>query len=453
MELIQSQVQRLSQQQLQSAELLQMSTLELEAYLRDLAQENPLVDLEEPLQPEPERPDEDDLLRRLRWLEDNDRQNHYYQRIEDEDLDPLARVGHAGGLEETLQRFISRQLDRMDISDEKRRMTLYLAACLDESGYFRLSVEELATQAGLPPAQLAQALDLLRTLEPAGVGACSLSQCLELQLLRIGETGPALDIVRAHLEALARRHYRSIAGKLGISQDEVLAAEAIIRELEPRPGAVFQSPDQIQYIQPDVFVLEEEGVFRAHLRSNERPPFRINSYYRDLLAQSQDKEVREYLSTRLRQAENIRWAIGQRENTLKRCAQSIVDRQQEFFRSGPQALLPLRMLDLAVELDVHESTISRAVREKYLQCSRGIFPLSYFFSRSATAAPSQEAVGGTAARVLLQQLIEQEDKAHPLSDQKLCEEMARRGCAISRRTVAKYREELNIPGASGRKLR
>lgn len=451
MELIQSQVQRLSQQQLQGVELLQMSAQELESYLRELSQENPVVELEEHFAPAQESPRDEDLLRRLRWLEDNDRQNHYYQHIDEEELDPLVRVSGTGGLEETLVRFISRQLDRLGVEEELDRAVRYLAACLDGGGYLRFSLEELSGQTGIPLSRMKQALALLHSLEPAGVGAADLSQCLELQLLRIGEEGPALAIVRDHLEALAKRHYRAIASALGITVEQVREAEGIIRELEPRPGAVFEQPEQVAYIQPDVFVAEEEGRFVARTRGGERPPFRISAYYRDLLSQSGEQEVREYLTGKLRQAEGVLWAIGQRERTLLRCAQAITERQQDFFRLGPQALVPLRMADVAQELGVHESTVSRSIREKYLQCARGVYPMSYFFSRSATADQSGTAVGGTAARALLKQLLDQEDKSRPLSDQKLSEEMERQGCPISRRTVAKYREEMNIPGASGRK--
>lgn len=451
MELIQSQVQRLSQQQLQGVELLQMSAQELESYLRELSQENPVVELEEHFAPAQESPREEDLLRRLRWLEDNDRQNHYYQHIDEEELDPLVRVSGTGGLEETLVRFISRQLDRLGVEEELDRAVRYLAACLDGGGYLRFSLEELSGQTGIPLSRMKRALALLHSLEPAGVGAADLSQCLELQLLRIGAEGPALAIVRDHLEALAKRHYRAIASALGITVEQVREAEGIIRELEPRPGAVFEQPEQVAYIQPDVFVAEEEGRFVARTRGGERPPFRISAYYRDLLSQSGEQEVREYLTGKLRQAEGVLWAIGQRERTLLRCAQAITERQQDFFRLGPQALVPLRMADVAQELGVHESTVSRSIREKYLQCARGVYPMSYFFSRSATADQSGAAVGGTAARALLKQLLDQEDKSRPLSDQKLSEEMERQGCPISRRTVAKYREEMNIPGASGRK--
>ena len=450
MELLQSQVQHLSQQQLQSVELLQMSAAELEEYLHNLAQENPVVELDDS-RPEPERPQDDELLRRLKWLDDNGRQNRYYQHVGEEELDPLARIGTEGGLEETLFRFISRQLYTMDLDEDTAQTIRYLAACLDGDGYLRVSVEELAANLGRSAAHIERCLGLLRTLEPAGVGAENLSQCLQLQLQRIHAQGPVLDIVRDHLEALAKRHYRAIASKLSISVEEVQQAERMIRELEPRPGAPFEQPGQVQYILPDVFLEEEDGVLVAKLRGGERPPIQVSGYYRTLLKQSDDREVKTYLTEKLRQADGVLRALEQRDSTLRRCAQCIADWQREFFREGPRMLRPMRLADVAQELGLHESTISRAVREKYLQCSRGVYPMSYFFSRSVTTQTGGAEVGAAAAKALLGRLVEREDKEHPMSDQKLCEAMAELGCPISRRTVAKYREELNIPSASGRK--
>lgn len=444
-----SQIQYLSQRQLQSVELLQMSTIDLEAYLQELALNNPLVEPEESL-PGPDSGREDDLLRQLRWLEDNDRQNRFYSHAEEDELDPLAQVGTEGGLEETLFRFLSRQIHQLDLDENTAQTIRYLAACLDDNGYFRVPLEELAEKFGVSIPLLERCLSILRTLEPAGVGAASLSECLVLQLKRIHETGPALAIAQNYLEPLSKRHYRVIAAQLGISVEEVQAAERIIQELEPRPGAIFQRPEQVQYLVPDVFVEEKDGRFLARTNRGERPAFRINAYYRDLLSKSDDKAVREYLTAKLRQAENILWAVGQRESTLQRCAQVIADRQSGFFRRGPSALLPLRMADVAQELGVHESTVSRAVNEKYLQCIRGVYPMSYFFSRSATP---EGKLGRTSACTLLRALIDGEDKGHPLSDQKLAEQMAQNGCPISRRTVAKYREEMKLPSASGRKRR
>lgn len=446
MELLQTQSQQLNHQQLQGLRLLQMGSPELEQYLRELAQENPMVDLE----PEASAREEDDgLLSYLRWMEDNDHQNLYYAQMSEEELDPLSRVGTEGGLEETLFRFLSRQLYAMDLEEDLADAVRCLASALDERGYLAAPLPELARNSRFPLPLLERALDILRGLEPAGVGAESLSQCLELQLLRIGETGPALTIVRSHLALLAKRHYSSIASKMNISADQVKQAEAIIRELDPRPGAVFERPEQVPYILPDIFVEEEGGRYTVRARKPGRPPFRINGYYRRLLSQSRDPEVKEYLTEKLRQAEGVLRAVDQRESTLTRCAQAIVDAQTEFFRRGPQALLPMRMADVAEALGLHESTVSRAVREKYIQCPQGVYPMSYFFSRGAHAG--QPGVGGVAARLMLKQLIDQEDT--PLSDQKLAGLLAQAGCPVSRRTVAKYRGEMNIPDQAGRKRR
>ncbi len=450
MELRQSQTQTLSQRQLFSVELLQLSAPELDAYIRELAQENPLIEVEEAPTPAAPAPGQGELLDRLRWLEDNDRQNWFYQQFSDEELDPLARVGTSGGLEETLVSFLSRQLDPLKLDGEDRRLVEYLIRCLDDDGYLRTPLEELSRQGGIPMDRLAKALDVLRTLEPAGVGAADLSQCLELQLERIGERGPVLAIVRDHLDALARRRYRAIASALNITQGEVEQALLTIRELDFRPGSVFQNGGHVQYVQPDLIVEEKEGRLTVRSARGERPPFRVSRYYRKLLQDSEDKEVRSYLTEKLRQAENVLWAVEQRESTLLRCAQVIVERQDAFFREGPEALAPLGLAGVARELELHESTVSRAVRGKYLQCVRGLYPLSWFFSRRAGTGGA-DGPSGTAARTLLRRIIGEEDKRAPLSDRELALRLAREGCEVSRRTVAKYREELGIPGASGRK--
>ena len=274
MELRQTQSQTLNQRQLYGVELLRLGALELDAYVRELAQENPVIELEEVASaPQAQAPEE--LLGRLRWLEDNDSQNWFYQRLSDDDLDPLARVGTGGGLEETLVSFLSRQLDRLRLEEGKRRLVEYLIRCLDDDGYLRVPLEELSQQGGIPLERLKEALALVQALEPAGVGAADLSQCLELQLERVGESGPALAIVRDHIDLLARRHYRAIASRLGVTLEQVEQARRTIRELEPRPGAVFQRTEQIHYIQPDLVVEEREGRLSVRSARGERPPFQI----------------------------------------------------------------------------------------------------------------------------------------------------------------------------------
>ncbi len=425
-----------------------MSSLELRDYLQELSQDNPVVDLDEAAAPpDPDR--EDQQLQHLRWLADNDRQNRYYQGLWEYESDPIARIGVSGGLEETLPQFVSRQLDRLRLDGDTARTVGFLASCLDGDGYLRPPLSELAADSGIPLPLLERGLAVLRTLEPAGVGAENLSQCLALQLERAGVDGPALAIVRDYLEPLARCRYRLIADRLGVSMDEVLSALKAIRELDPRPGAVFEQPGQTPYVYPDIFVEEQDGHFVARSRAGERPAFQINGYYKELLANTGQPEVKDYLRRKVQAAQDVLQAITQRRDTLLRCAQAIVDRQEEFFRLGEQALRPLRMADVADAVGIHESTVSRAVREKYLQCQRGVYPLGWFFSRGGAGGD----MGGAAAKAALRRLIDGEDKAHPLSDQKLCEALAAEGCPISRRTVAKYRDELNIPGASGRKDR
>ena len=444
--------QQLSQQQLQSIEILQLSTLELEQYLQHLAEENPVVDIE--CGDEPEfAPSTEDALRRMKWLEDSDDQNRYYIRTERDTLDPFYQVGSAGGLEETLSSFLRRQLHRLHLGPSMHELVDYLIFCLDDDGYFRIPLAELASELKVPLFRLASALNLLRSLEPAGVGAESLSQCLELQLTRAKYSGPALDIVREHLDSLARHHYREIAGKLSIPVEQVHAARQVIQSLEPRPGFLFSAEEQIPYVQPDLYVIETDGRLTAYPRQEHSHSFHINGYYRDLYAGSADTETREYLAEKLRQAEQVLDAMQRRTTTIQRCAQAIVDHQQAFFRHGPKALRPLLMTDVAQELDLHESTVSRTIREKYLQCAHGVFPLRYFFVNSAVTAPEElQTASATAAKLLLQTVISQEDPKRPLSDQKIAEQMEKLGCPISRRTVSKYREELNIPSTFGRKL-
>ncbi len=450
----QIQTEQLNQYLLQSLTLLQMNAAELDEYLLSLSQENPVIDLPENNKQEPAAGD-DSLISKLEWLENTDRQNRFYNHVESEELDPLFRVGTAGGLEETLSQFLNRQLARIPLKAEVRLSVQILIECLDGDGYFRDSIGELAEISSFPVELLQQGMAVLHMLEPAGVGAKDLPECLCLQLQRIGKSDIAEEVAQNHLEDLAKGRYQHIAQRLHITPEEVVDVLRVIRELEPRPGAVFQHDEQIPYIIPDVYVEDDrEGSLRTRLRAAEAVPFHISPYYQKLLSENPDQEVREYLTAKINQAKSVLQAIERRKSTLLRCAEFIVANQEQFFRHGPEKLYQLRMTDAAQKLELHISTISRAVRGKYLQCRWGIFPLSYFFSRNAALQTDGGVVLGVqSAQVLLRQLIEKEDKGAPLSDQKLSEEMERLGCPISRRTVAKYREEMNIPGTYGRKNR
>ena len=388
LEMTQKQELKLTPQMLQSMEILQMSTQELEAYLQELVQENPAAELSEP----EERPDEgEELWRRMQSLADQDNQNRQYVAAEREELDPLARIGTDGGLEDTLLLHLSRQLERSQAPTLVLRGAQFLAACLDEAGYLREKVENLAQAAGLPAAVLEEGLSLLQTLDPAGVGARDLSQCLELQLRRRGEEGTALAIVQRGLERLARRQYRALAQELGVSRQEVLRAEAQIRALDPRPGAAFAPREEPVYLVPDLVVLQGERGLEVHLQESRLPGLRLSRFYCDMYRDDPDPEVRQYLDGKIRQAQWAIQAVEQRRATLLRCAQVLVRRQEAFFQGPGGSLTSLRLADVAAELSIHESTVSRAVREKYLQCARGVYPLSFFFPREVGAGEGQSA--------------------------------------------------------------
>ena len=454
MEQLQRTEQQLTQQQLQNLELLQMSEQELRDYIQKLSLENPVIE-EVAADPEPVesslvRDSEKDLAK-WRWLESGDIQNRsYHPDWNNEDFSPLDLVGSAGGLEESLPRFLRSQLELRHIGGKQLRILRYLIDCLDEDGYLRIPLSELAQELGIPENEVRSGLLLLQQLEPAGVGAADLSECLKLQLIRRNASPAACRIAESHLEDLARFHDNAIAQALGISRQEVQEARELIRELDPRPGSRFFSGSATVYVCPDIYITESEGLFTVRIAREEQPWFTTSPYYQQLLKETEDEEVKHYLAEKFRQIEGLKFGIRQRESTLRRCTEAILLHQTDYFRLGSAALKPLSMTEIAEELGVHVSTVSRAVKNKYLQSSQGTVPLHFFFSQRASQN-EDTLMGSRGAMALLKELIDGEDKACPLSDQKLCERMAARGCEISRRTVAKYRDLMNIPGTAGRR--
>lgn len=447
------QTQQISWRQLQSIRVLQMNQLELDTYLQQQAQENPMIDPDSIEFSAPmELSEEKGFLQRMRWLEDNDVQNRFFHSNNDDDeSDPLARIGTPGGLELSLSRFLHFQIDALYPKPDYTQLMYILASNLDENGYLRTPLEDLASQYSIPLLQFEEALRELQKLDPSGVGARDLAECLSLQLERQGETGTALTIARHHLTDLALSHYHRIATQLGIAPAVVKEAKERIQALDPRPGSIFASTSSTAFVVPDLIVLKDGEHYVVRMREGVRAPFKFSSYYADLLKETDDPEVRRYLSEKLLQAQDILFVVEHRRSTLLRCAKFLVERQERFLLEGEQALLPLTLADVAAELGLHESTVSRALNGKYIQCIGGVYPLNVFLSRQASSHPEQGEVSSKAARAMLREIIDAEDKLHPLSDQKLSEKLKQLGCTLSRRTVAQYRQEMNIPSAVGRK--
>lgn len=447
----QKQTQTLSPQMMQSMEILQMGSQELLEYIEEAVQENPVLEREENY----DRNDEfTDLRRKLEWLESTDPQNRYYHQQDSEDEnDPLRNFGAVEDGEENLYYYVLSQVRALDLAPEVAACAEFLVESLNQNGWLDEPLSALAEDLGQPLERMEQALGVVQSLEPAGVGARDLSECLRLQLVRRTPVNSlAVEIAKNHLDALSKSRYGLIARELKAGQEEVRQACDLIRSLNPRPGTGFAARENLTYINPDIIVVSFPDHFELLANDYYFPTLNISGYYTRLLKESDEAEVKDYLTGKVRQAKWMVRSIEQRRSTLMACASCILELQEPFFRKGPGHLTPMSLADVAGRIGVHESTVSRAVRDKYIQCSMGVYPLSYFFSRSLGSAAGGDAASPDAAKALLKKLIGEEDKRRPLSDQKLCQLMGEQGCALSRRTVAKYRDELHIPSTTGRKL-
>ena len=445
------QTQTLSPQMMQAMEILQMGSQELLEYIQETLQENPVLESEERRQPE-ESPEDALLRRKLEWLESTDVQNRWYHQEDAQDLSDLT-VGAVGADpgEESLYYYLRSQIQFETLPKPLAAAVRCVLESLSGNGYLDDPVADLATHAGVDEKTMERAVELVQALEPAGVGARNLSECLCLQLTRRGETGLPLTIADRYLEAMSKDHYNLIARETGASREDIQAACKVIRSLNPRPGAGFAPREALGYITPDLVVVSFEDHFEILSNDYYFPSLKVSSYYHQLMRSTDESQVKDYLTNKVRQAKWVVSSVEQRRSTLMACANCIVERQESFFRRGPGHLRPMTLADVAQALDVHESTVSRAVKDKYLQCAHGVFPLGYFFSRALPAGSGGDSVSAEQAKSAIKKLIAAEDKKKPLSDQKLCQLLTEQGIEISRRTVAKYRDELGISSTSGRK--
>ena len=450
------QTQTLSQRMIQSAEILQMTSQELNTYINELALENPVIDIVEPPTAEEQR----ESIEQQEWLNSFNEENYYlYQRQNnDDDYDFKSSWNINTDDGETLQDYLWSQLITENFTDQETEIIKFMLECLDNKGYLEESIETIASYFGTDTEIVEDLLSDLQALDPSGVCARTLEECLKLQLERRDMLTPVLEsIIDNCLEMVAKNQIPAIARKLRLSPTETAGYCQIIKSLNPKPGVSFSSRDQLRYIIPDVTIVKFKDHFDILLNESMYPTIELNSYYRQMNQNPESSELKEYLGNKIRQAEWVKQCVTQRGKTLMQVSRAILEHQEEFFTFGPAHLNPLRLADIAQELDIHESTVSRAVSKKYLQCSWGVYPMNFFFSRSVAVqeSSSSESVtqSVTAADIkrVLREIIEEENKKKPYSDRLLGEKLAERGISISRRTVAKYREEEGIADASGRK--
>lgn len=444
---VQSQV--LSQKMIQSAQILQMSSQELEAYMKEISLENPVIDLDEQYETGSY---DGEIRRKIEWLESSDEQNRVYYNndyTEDGERDCWNFDTEEG---ESLAEYLLSQLLTKNLTKQQVKIAEYIVNCLDDKGYFIEDKAQLAKNLGTDTDRVEELLSMLKKLEPAGICAESLAECLLLQLERKGMSTPVLrNIVENYLELVGKNQLHVIAKKLKIPVETVQADCELIKGLNPKPGASFCSRETLKYITPDVTVVKLGGYYEILLNEYMYPKITINSYYKGMLQEDTPKEAKAYIGEKVRQAEWVMNCISQRNKTLLQVTKTIVDMQENFFLKGQGYLEPMRQADVAGKLSVHESTVSRAVRDKYLQCSWGIFPMNYFFSKGIASENGQGAVTPEKIKQLMTEIIDGENKKKPYSDRVISEKLNEKGVHISRRTVAKYREQAQIKDAGGRR--
>lgn len=404
----------LTKELVQAIELLQYSTLELQSLLHEQALENPFIELKE--------------------------------RKRNECTDSMRYIENVSVFNRSLASHLHAQLVGMRLCHEQKKALDYLIASLDESGYLHTTVAEAARHLQLEETIVCEALHLLRSLEPAGVGAENLPHCLYLQLIRLPQRDELAEtIVMQHFEPFVNKKWKEIKTILRVELADLQRVWELIRTLHPRPGSLYND-GQLTYIVPDVIVSYDHGVWTVTINEEMTPTVVWNEAY-ERKVHTDDPSVQTYIEEKRQQFQWIQRCLAQRSTTIEQIAWQLLDKQRDYFEKGPLYIKPLTMRDIAKELHIHESTVSRAVKHKYMQTPHGLIDMRRFFTSGVDEQVAQEKV-----KHFIAELIKNENGQKPLSDQKIADLLEERyNICVARRTVAKYREQLHIPPASKRK--
>lgn len=462
----------LAPRMIQSMEILQLPILALQERIQQELEENPVLlvvekapspELAEPSDESAEPQEWQDELEQLdRLIEEREEEQRTRHRLSRNGLQEAAdrqleMMLNTPARPQSLHDYLFEQLAFFDAPPRIQSLARFLIAQLDENGYLTAPLDQLAalynqaTGENVTVEEMEQALRLVQQLEPRGVGARNLRECLLLQLTPDMPNSHVLRIlIEDHLEDLQHNRLPLIQKKTGFELATIQRALNQLRQLNPRPGAAF-SPDTAQYVVPDLVVEQDEnGEYQVRLVDDYVPELRISKRYLEMRQQARDPKTREFLARKIQAARWLKEAIEQRKRTLEKVARAILRRQRDFLEKGPEHIVPLRMQEIADEVGVHVTTVSRAVDDKWIQTPRGIFPLRRFFGGGVVTAQGEEVAWETIKQKLLD-IIAHEDKANPYSDEELVQKLREQGLPVARRTVTKYRKLLKIPSSRQRK--
>lgn len=451
--------QKLSFQMIQSLKLLQVNALQLEQMLRTELEMNPVLESHEDLQDiqdEEQHNDEADDSSEDGDLEVGEDEIDWEEYLEEgfdlgysrsEETEPdrehrEATVAYQVSLEEHL----TRQLAERKLSRKRSLLVQFIIGCIEPDGYLRVSMDQIADATSTNAFEVEEALNIVQNMEPAGVGARSLRECLLLQLRRRGlHDSIAIRIVSEAWGLLERLRIPEIATRFGVTPAVVQSELEVLKKLSPKPGYLV-SAERPQTIVPDLIVREVEGKFVVTLNDRSIPSLHISRAYVEMLKRGSKvkKDVKKYIRDKFNGATWLIRSIEQRKSTMLRVMYAIIDKQKEFFEKGPSNLAPMKLQDVADMVGMHISTVSRVTSNKYVQTPHGIFELKYFFTEALGQQPDGTDISTARIKNRLRELVEGENTGKPLSDQRLSDILGREGLKVARRTVAKYREQLKI---------
>src|SRR5881296_2012545 len=452
----------------QAVKLLPMSTLELSDLLNQEMVENPMLEEvpTEELQPAdaataPEKPQPEQQANKTDTWDDQDYEYFFGDYLDDgyrprapQEVKELPPIENTLSTSSSLSDHLLWQLSMQTDDPVLREIGEAIIGNLDDDGYLVATLDEIASMGPWSPDDVERALRLVQSFDPIGVAARDLQECLTLQIRHLGLTGsPAEKIVTEHLRLLQNHQVPELARKLGMSIDDLKQHVELIRHLDPKPGSR-HNPSQSQYVIPDVYVVKVEDQYVAVLNEEGLPQLRISPVYRRLLDKSAAEntdETRAYVKDKFRSALWLIKSVEQRQKTIHKVATSIINFQKDFLDHGIEYLRPLVLRDVANDIGMHESTVSRVVTNKYMHTPQGVFEMKYFF-HSGIASSYGEAVSSVTIKQRIRKIIEQEDPRKPLSDSKIVSILQREGLELARRTIAKYREELKISTSNQRKV-
>ncbi|MEJ8554580.1 RNA polymerase factor sigma-54 [Tepidibacter sp. Z1-5] len=437
LELNQSQKLVLTKQLKQSLDILNMSTQDLEEVISKEREENPVIEV-----------DKNDNIDWEKYI-DNINNRTYNQGSsvnydnEDYNLENMIKYNM------NLYEYLKNQINYYDLNKKDKEIAEYIIDSIDEHGYFKSDIEEVSNTLKITKENLMKNLKVVQTLEPSGIGARNIEECLMIQLREKNIQDNVLEnIVEDDLKLLADKKYKEVCKKYKINMEKCVEIVNVIKMLDPKPGNKY-TYSKNNYITPDVIVEKIGREYEVYLNEKNTTHIKINKFYEEILKNSQDDEnAKQYIKEKLNSAFNLVKNIESRKNTILKISKEIVKYQYEFFENGNKYLKPLILKDIAQNLEIHESTVSRGVNGKYIVTPHGMFELKYFFS---SGLKQQEDIASTSIKNIIKEIINSEDKKKPYSDSKICTLLEIKDINISRRTVAKYREDLGIRSSSKRK--